>query len=188
MKHVVFDSHALHCHNFDNEFYIFKCHTENFIFFINYNFYLVTMQKCLFSLDYVHEILTHISETKIKKTIPFRLNRGEDPSKVKDLENLSKLKHTEVCYYYSSCAKDYCFTVEYKYLDYEQNNEQLKNKYLEAKSYIENFFKIDNLIRERLLSNLSSLFYHNQDESSDDLIIVKTTNNLIQEIKNQLNN
>jgi hypothetical protein len=190
MKHVVFDEHSICCpRHKETELTTWRCATKTILFFINKEFYLTTMYNCYFSLDFLHEILAHIAKNKIKKDKEiYDLKRGVKLNSLKNFENLSKIIHTEVCYVYGNCALDFCFSVDYKYLEYNHTNEQLGEKYNIAKKYIEEKLKTNsNIEKEILLNELWKLYFLNLNECNDEIVVVKTTENLIKEINKEIN-
>ena len=195
MKHYVISDHYCHDKNVTFDFFGTKttlnmrdrCELVHKVFFINYEFFIVTFNKCFVNHENILDIFNQIYDNKIKVkeyhsmySHNYAMRMSDEIKKIRK-DGFKFKKYTEEVNYIYGFNKMYCYITRQPYL--EKLFSKIDEDYKEALQYInENEMK-------NVKDDLLQLYHANCviDCDVSDRFISATINELINELKKKTN-
>lgn len=199
MKHFIIDEHSDTCKkrafiDLEDIFSGFNQHKycdqtpERLLFFAGNNFFLISYFRCLKPNFDEYEFIKSLIETAIGKLKILELYRVRKSVNVeRDLNNFKTTNRhlreniEQVNFIYGNASTKFAITTYTPYIDAICDNEIIRSNYKIAKEYLYNN-KLGYLINE-----LDNLFQANYFLINDEEVILKTTDQLLQNIKSLIN-
>ena len=167
--------------------------TDNFIFYHNLKFYLITSSICLGfnNLDSKEALLNQFLKSKTCDLLPCKYyNDGrialDESFRKYRLENLSlkRVVH-EINLIYRPVGRDLkCISTNVKYLDFANGQKEMHENFIEARDYLTQISKaylikeLEDIYRENII--VPSIFIERE--------VVKSLDHLLKQIKDEINN